>query len=77
MMMMRRRQGERVLIGDEIVIHIAHIGRSKVRIGIEAPRELPIVAEEIQRVTKANEAAAATKPADVLYVLKKLQRSSG
>lgn len=77
MMMMRRRQGERVLIGDEIVIHIAQIGRSKVRIGIEAPRELRIVAEEIHRVTKANEAAASTDPAQVLQVLQKFQRSSG
>ncbi len=50
MMVMRRRQGERILIGDNITIHIAHIGRNKVKIAIQAPREIPIVAEEVMIV---------------------------
>ena len=41
MMVMRRREGEKILIGDNISIHIAHIGRNKVKIAIEAPREIP------------------------------------
>ena len=73
MMVMRRREGEKILIGDDIVIHITHIGRNRVRVGIEAPRELRVVAEEIQRVTEENTAAAATCPADVLDLLSRLQ----
>ena len=48
MMVMRRREGEKILIGNDIVIHIAHIGRNKVKIAIHAPRELSILAEEMK-----------------------------
>jgi carbon storage regulator len=58
MMVMRRREGEKILIGDNISIHIAHIGRNKVKIAIEAPREILIVAEEMQVVRDENVAAA-------------------
>jgi carbon storage regulator len=58
MMVMRRREGEKILIGDDIIIHIAHIGRNKVKIAIDAPREIPIVAEEMKVVREENVAAA-------------------
>jgi carbon storage regulator len=58
MMVMRRREGEKILIGDNITIHIAHIGRNKVKIAIDAPRELAIVAEEMKVVREENLAAA-------------------
>jgi carbon storage regulator len=58
MMVMRRREGEKILIGDNIVIHIERIGRSKVKIGIVAPRDLPIIAEEMRVVREENLAAA-------------------
>lgn len=58
MMVMRRREGEKILIGDDIVIHIAHIGRNKVKIAINAPREIAIVAEEVKMVREENLAAA-------------------
>jgi carbon storage regulator len=58
MMVMRRREGEKILIGENISIHIAHIGRNKVKIAIEAPRELAIVAEEMKHVREENLAAA-------------------
>ena len=58
MMVMRRREGEKILIGDDIVIHIAHIGRNKVKIAIEAPRAISIVAEEMKVVREENLASA-------------------
>jgi carbon storage regulator len=58
MMVMRRREGEKILIGDDITIHIAHIGRNKVKIAIEAPRQIPIIAEEVKVVRDENVAAA-------------------
>jgi carbon storage regulator len=58
MMVMRRREGEKILIGGNITVHITHIGRNKVKIGIDAPREIRVVAEEIHRVTEENAAAA-------------------
>ena len=58
MMVMRRREGEKILVGDSIVIHITEIGRNRVKIGIQAPREIAITAEEIRRVEQENVAAS-------------------
>jgi carbon storage regulator len=59
MLMMSRRQGEVILIGDEIEIVIAHIGRSRVKVGIRAPRSTPVLAREVKLVRDENVAAAA------------------
>ncbi|HEY1497359.1 MAG TPA: carbon storage regulator [Candidatus Solibacter sp.] len=59
MLVMSRRQGETILIGDQIEIVIAHIGRSRVKVGIRAPRETTIVAREVKLVRDENLAAAA------------------
>jgi carbon storage regulator len=67
MMVMRRREGEKILIGDDIVIHIAHIGRNKVKIAIDAPREIPIVAEEVKVVRDENLAAALPLDVNLLH----------
>jgi carbon storage regulator len=64
--MMSRRQGETILIGDEIEIVIAHIGRSRVKVGIRAPRQLPVIAQEVKLVGDENRAAAQTPPTAVL-----------
>ena len=63
MLMMSRRQGETILIGNEIEIVIAHIGRSRVKVGIRAPRQLPVVAQEVKLVSEENRAAAQAPPA--------------
>jgi carbon storage regulator len=60
--MMSRREGETILIGDGIEIVIAHIGRTRVRVGIRAPRETPVIAREVKLVRDENRAAAATGP---------------
>lgn len=69
MMVMRRREGEKILIGEDIVIHIEHIGRNKVKIAIDAPRELSIVAEEMKMVREENLAAASV---DVAFLHRKI-----
>jgi len=66
MLMMSRRQGETILIGDDIEIVIAHIGRSRVKVGIRAPRQLPVVAQEVKLVGEENRAAALAPTAEVL-----------
>lgn len=59
MLVMSRRQGDTILIGDEIEIVISHIGRTKVKIGIRAPREVLVIAGEVKMVRDQNLAAAA------------------
>jgi carbon storage regulator len=60
MLIMKRRAGEAILIGDDIEIYLAHIGRTRVKIGIKAPRDVPVVAREVKVVGDENRAAAAT-----------------
>jgi carbon storage regulator len=62
---MSRRQGETILIGDRIEIVITHIGRSRVKVGIRAPREMPVVAHEVKLVRDENMAAAEASPGAV------------
>jgi carbon storage regulator len=69
MLIMSRRQGETILIGNDIEIVIAHIGRSRVRVGIRAPRELPVVAQEVKLVGDENRAAAQAPSAAVLQTI--------
>ena len=64
MLVISRRRGESVLIGDDIEIVITHIGRSRVRVGIRAPSSMPVVAREVKLVREQNLAAAsAVQPA--------------
>jgi carbon storage regulator len=62
MLMMSRRQGETILIGDDIEIVIAHIGRTRVKVGIRAPRETTVLAREVKLVRDENMAAAGLAP---------------
>jgi carbon storage regulator len=75
---MSRREGETILIGDEIEIVIAHIGRSRVKVGIRAPRQLPVIAREMKLVCAAN-LAAASGPSPGAYsgLIARLQSPSG
>lgn len=48
MLMIERRPGTSILIGDDVRIHVREIKRrNSVRIGIEAPRFLPVVRSEL------------------------------
>lgn len=69
MLVMSRRAGEAVLIGDDIEIVIAHIGRSRVKVGIRAPRSMRVIAQEVKLVTDENLAAARAAQPSVLSKL--------
>ena len=47
MLVLSRKPGERILIGDNVTVTIVRIGPNNVRIGIDAPREMNIVREEL------------------------------
>ncbi len=47
MLILTRRIGEKLLIGDDIEVIILDINRSQVKIGIKAPRELTVLREEL------------------------------
>jgi carbon storage regulator len=77
MLMMSRREGETILIGDEIEIVIAHIARSRVKVGIRAPRQTLVIAREVKLVRDENLAAAKVGSEPGLStLLKKIQLRS-
>jgi carbon storage regulator len=58
MLMMSRRAGEVIQIGEDIEIVISKIGRSRVTVGISAPRRTPVAAREVKLVEAENRTAA-------------------
>jgi carbon storage regulator len=60
MLKITRRAGERIIVGEDIVVTVLEVSGQTARIGIEAPREVSIYREEIWiEVKRENEAAAA------------------
>lgn len=59
MLTITRRPGEKIMIGDDVVVEIVEVTGTTVRIGITAPRERQIYREELwERVKRENEEAA-------------------
>ncbi|MCE9545057.1 MAG: carbon storage regulator [Planctomycetia bacterium] len=48
MLVLSRKIGERILIGDKISVTVVRVGQGGVRIGIEAPDDLPVIREELK-----------------------------
>jgi carbon storage regulator len=46
MLVLSRKLGEKIFIGDNICITVVDIDRGKIRLGIEAPRTVPIYRQE-------------------------------
>lgn len=58
MLVVSRKIGERLLVGDKIAITIVKVAGGAVRLGVEAPAELPIMREELAlEIQRAEEAA--------------------
>ena len=63
MLLITRRVGEKIMVGDDVVVHVMEIVGNSVRVGIQAPRSLPVYREEIwDAVRKENEAAGGSPP---------------
>jgi len=66
MLILTRRPGERVVIGEEILVTVMAVSGHTVRLGIEAPQGFPIYREEIWlAVMEENRAAAEAAPDDL------------
>jgi carbon storage regulator len=47
MLVLSRKPGERILIGDNVAVTVIRIGPNTVRLGIDAPKDMNIVREEL------------------------------
>ncbi len=67
MLILTRRVGESIVIGDDVTVTIVEAGRDHVRIGIDAPRSVPVHRQEVYAaISQENEAAGEVDATDVL-----------
>jgi carbon storage regulator len=60
MLVLSRKLGEKIHIGDNICITVVDIDRGKVRLGIEAPRNIPVYRQELLPLNGAGQSAPKT-----------------
>jgi len=59
MLILSRRLGESVTIGDDIVVTVVGVSGNQIRLGISAPKAVRVLREEIYKaIQKENESAA-------------------
>jgi len=65
-LVLSRKVGERILIGDKISVTIVKVGHGGVRIGVEAPPEMAVVREELAEQLRLAEEALAAEQAETM-----------
>jgi carbon storage regulator len=59
MLVLSRKKNEKVVINDDIVITVVEIRGDKVRLGVEAPKEVPVHRQEVFDAIHRNDNAVA------------------
>lgn len=66
MLVLTRKIGEAIAVGDEIFIRVLEIKSGQVKLGVEAPNQITVHREEVyQKVLEENRRAALEAPADL------------
>ena len=74
MLVIRRQAGQSILIGENIEIHIVETSPTRVKIGIIAPQEIPVVRKEVRLTRDENQAAArGASPGQLARFLKRFR----
>ena len=63
MLILRRRAGETLLIGDNVKITVMDVYEGGVRLAIDAPKSVTVLRSELLQAANANRDAAAKEPA--------------
>ena len=72
MLILQRKEGESLLIGDEVEVTVLAVEAGRVRLAIQAPRSVTILRSELKVAVQANREAAEEEvsPLELLGVLK-------
>jgi carbon storage regulator len=78
MLVLTRKLGESIRIGDDIIVKVVELDSRHVKLGIEAPRSVSVNREEIyERIQKENLAASSTKDQGVKNIADALRKNTG
>jgi carbon storage regulator len=72
MLVLTRRAGESVMIGDDVVITVLEARGDVIRLGIQAPRDVQVHREEVYRELQAANREAASPPEDAVRALTRM-----
>lgn len=72
MLILQRKAGESLLIGEDVEVSVLSVDAGRVRLAIQAPRSVPILRSELKVAAKANQEAAedSASPMALLDVLR-------
>jgi carbon storage regulator len=77
MLVLTRKLGESIRIGDTVIVKIVDLDGRHVKLGIEAPRSIAVNREEIyERIQRENRAASAMKDGGVQNIAAALRQSN-
>lgn len=78
MLILRRKPGEQLLIGDNIQITVMDVSEGGVRLAIDAPREITILRSELKKAVDANRDAAneQSEPQQLLNMLNQMRKKT-
>lgn len=69
MLVLTRKVGEKILIGEDIIVHVIDVNRGNIRIGIEAPGRISILRFEVyERIREENLKAAKPESAEQIIL---------
>ena len=76
MLILQRKEGESLLIGEEIEVTVLAVESGRARLAIQAPRDVTILRSELKVAAEANREAAdeEVSPLELLGVLKKQEK---
>jgi carbon storage regulator len=72
MLVLTRRKGQSIVLGDNIEITVVEVNGDAVRISIKAPREVSVYRREIYDAIRAENISAARAAAEMAQKLKKM-----
>lgn len=73
MLVITRKTDEGLVIADNIEITVLEIGRDRVKLGVNAPRDIKVIRYELLAAQSANEEAAKAVPKDALDAFLKMK----
>ncbi len=76
MLILTRKSGESIRIGNSIVVHVLDSSSSQMKIGISAPREIPVYRNEVYEKIEAENRAASLQRPDLGAALDGLRKLS-